>query len=252
MSDLSQISESLTASLKLTHPPIGVCLADSEPAGVSNWSGAAPAGCRFWQEAGTRLFATSAADHELCAIGAYTHNLESPAAVRNELGAALKIFGQLGYVRPEDIPQIPVLNKQPKRVIYGPLAHAPAPPDVVLLFVKASQSLILSEAAQQIESGAPPALGRPACAIIAQAVNTGRAALSLGCCGARTYLDVLTEDMALFAIPGARLEAFAERIAVLSKANSILSRFHELRRADVEAGRRPSVEQSLERVSVEN
>jgi hypothetical protein len=63
---------------------------------------------------------------------------------------------------------------------------------------------------------------------------------------------VLTEDMPLFAIPGARLEAFAERIAVLSKANSILSRFHRLRRADIEAGQRPSVEQAPDRVSAEN
>lgn len=33
-----------------------------------------------------------------------------------------------------------------------------------------------------------------------QAMNTGRAALSLGCCGARVYLDILTEEMALRAM----------------------------------------------------
>jgi hypothetical protein len=85
--------------------------------------------------------------------------------------------------------------------------------------------------------------------VIPQAVNSGRAALSLGCCGARAYLDVLTDDVALFAIPGGRIEAFAERIAALSNANAVLSKFHTLRRADVESGARPSVAQSLERLS---
>ena len=252
MQDLNRISESLTVSLELKQPPVGVLLAESTPEGVADWTGSAPAGCRFWQEAATRVFATSGADHDLCAIGVYTHHLESSPAVQNELGAALKVLGELGYVRQQDIPQIPVLGKQPKHVIYGPLAQMPAAPDFVLLFVNASQTLILSEAAQQAESGAPPAMGRPACAIIPQAVNTGRAALSLGCCGARAYLDVLTDDVALFAIPGARVEAFAERIAVLANANAVLSRFHKLRREDIEKGQRPSVEQSLERLSAAN
>lgn len=249
MQDLNRISESLTRSLHLKQPPIGVSLADSKPPAIPDWTGSAPAGCRFWQEAAARVFATSAADHDLCAIGVYTHHLDSPPAVQSELGAALKVLGELGYVREEDIPQIPVLEKKPQHVIYGPLAQMPTAPDVVVLFVNAGQTLVLSEAAQQVESGAPPAMGRPACAIIPQAVNTGRAALSLGCCGARAYLDVLTDDVALFAIPGVRLEAFAGRIAVLSKANAVLSKFHALRRGDIEKGERPSVEQSFQKLS---
>ena len=249
MQNLNRISESLTTLLDLKQPPIGVLLTDAKPDGVPNWKGAAPAGCRFWQEASHGVFATSAVDHDLCAIGIHTHHLDASPAVQSELGEALKVFGELGYVRPEDIPQIPVLQKRPKHVIYGPLAQMPATPDVVLLFVNASQTLILSEAAQQVESGLPPAMGRPACAVVPQAVNSGRAALSLGCCGARAYLDVLTDDVALFAIPGARIEAFADRIATLSKANTVLSKFHTLRRVDVEGGARPTVAQSLERLS---
>ena len=64
------------------------------------------------------------------------------------------------------------------------------PPDMVLLFVNANQTLILSEATQQVENQNAPAMGRPACAIVPQVMNTGRAALSLGCCGARAYLDI--------------------------------------------------------------
>src|ERR1700694_4958767 len=118
----------------------------------------------------------------------------------------------------------------------GQLARIPLAPAAALLCGKAAQMLILSEASQQVEGGLPPAMGRPACAIVPQAKNTGRAALSLGCCGARAYLDVLTDDVALWAIPGSKLDLYAERIAVLAKANAVLATFHQVRRKDVEDG----------------
>lgn len=245
MSSFAEIAQSLTSTLKLTQPPVAICLSDSQPSGVEIWTGHSPAGCRFWQEAATRVFATTAADHGLCSIGLYTHNLDMTPEAGKDLGDALRVFADLGYVREQDIPQIPVLASKSRYVIYGPLADIPVEPDVVLLFVRADQTLILSEAAQQLENGLPPAMGRPACAIIPQAKNTGRSALSLGCCGARAYLDVLSDDVALYAIPGAALSAFAERISALANANGILTKFHQIRRKDVEAGGSPTVQQSL-------
>jgi uncharacterized protein (DUF169 family) len=242
---LASLSKTLTDSLHLAQPPVAVSFADSVPDGVKIFAGSVPAGCRFWQEAANNTFATVAANHDLCSIGIYTHNLDTTPAQQQDLGDALKVFADLGYVRAEDLPQIPVLNSKPKAVIYSPLASAPLPPDVVLLIVKADQTLILSEASQQLEGGLPPAMGRPACAIVPQAVNTGRTALSLGCCGARAYLDVLTPDVALYAIPGAILEAFTERVEALAKANTVLASFHTLRRRDVEAGKHPTVQESL-------
>jgi uncharacterized protein (DUF169 family) len=241
----AELAGQLTRSLSLNQPPVAVSMADSVPAGVPSWSGHIPAGCRFWQEAGTRVFATSPGDHALCAIGLYTHNLDMSSAAQTDLGDALKVLGELSYVREQDIAMIPVMASRPKHVIYGPLAAMPVDPDVVLLFVHAGQTLILSEASQQLEAGLPPAMGRPACAIIPQVRNTGRSALSLGCCGARAYLDVLTDDVALYAVPGATLGAFAERVESLSKANSILRKFHQIRRRDVEAGKAPTVQESL-------
>jgi uncharacterized protein (DUF169 family) len=116
---------------------------------------------------------------------------------------------------------------------------------VVILFVDPRQTLILSEATQQLENQNPPAMGRPACAVVPQVMNTGRAALSLGCCGARAYLDILTDDVAVFAIPGARLEAYARRIEALAGANNVLSKFHQIRRHAVAAGGTPSIKDSL-------
>jgi len=92
-------------------------------------------------------------------------------------------------------------------------------------------------------------MGRPACAVIPQVVNHGYAAMSLGCCGARAYLDALTDDVALWALPGSKLDQYCEQILVLARANKTLTAFHKRRREDVEAGKRPTVRESLERLS---
>ncbi|HEX5430319.1 MAG TPA: DUF169 domain-containing protein [Bryobacteraceae bacterium] len=245
MTPFDSIARALSGALDLVQPPVAISFRDSVPGGVKIHPGPIPAGCGFWQEAATDVFATTAREHELCSIGMYTHHLEQSAAAQTDLQDSLKVFGELGYVRPEDLPLIPVLKQQAKVVVYGPLASIPVTPDVVLLFVRAAQMLILSEASQQLENGWAPALGRPACGIVPQAFNTGRTALSLGCCGARAYLDVLTPDMALYAVPGSRLGEFTDRVAALAKANSTLISFHKTRRKAVEAGERPTIKESL-------
>ena len=245
------LARTLTDVLQLVVPPIAIAFQDSVPTGVRTFAGQVPAGCSFWQEASSRVFATVARDHDMCSIGVYTHHLDSTAGVQADLQDTLKVLGELTYVRPEDMPFIPVLNHEARVVVYGPLNLIPVVPDVVLLFVKSDQALILSEASQQLEQGLPPALGRPACAVIPQAINTGRTALSLGCCGARTYLDVLTPDMALYAIPATRLVRFTERVEGLAKANSVLTQFHAIRRREAEAGKHPTVSESLSALSAQ-
>src|ERR1700690_469729 len=245
MQAYTNVSSDIKDALKLKNPPIAICFADTVPTGFGAPAKQAPAGCRFWEDATNASFATSAADHSLCAIGVYTHNLEPSRAQQADLMDVIKVFGDLGYVREEDLPLIPVLQSQPRYVLYSPLAEMPLTPDVVLLFADAAQALILSEATQQVEGGNAPAMGRPACAVVPQVMNTGRAAMSLGCCGARAYLDILTDDVAVFAIPGARLEAYAQRIDALANANNVLSKFHRIRRHDIAAGGTPSIKDSL-------
>jgi uncharacterized protein (DUF169 family) len=243
--NFAAVAETLTKALGLEQPPVAISFADVLAEGVPAHSGRVPAGCRFWEDGAAAAFSTTASDHYSCAIGVYTHNLQTSTEQQADLMDALKVFADLGYVRPEDLPQIPVLQSQPKFVVYAPLAVAKATPDVVMLFVNSSQTLILSEATQQVESQVAPAMGRPACAVVPAVMNTGRAALSLGCCGARAYLDVLRDDVAIFAIPGAKLVAYADRIDALSKANAVLSQFHHLRRRSVEAGENPTIKESL-------
>jgi hypothetical protein len=94
-------------------------------------------------------------------------------------------------------------------------------------------------------------MGRPACAVIPQVANTGRSALSLGCCGARAYLDALTDDVAVYALPGGRIGEYAGRIGELASANAVLASFHALRRRDIEAGARPTIQESLARLQAQ-
>ena len=240
-----QIAATLSECLNLKQPPVAVSFTATAPDAVAPHEGRVAAGCVFWQESTRGAFVTSAEDHSLCAIGVHTHNLQPGPAHSSELGTALKVFSDLGYLRAEDVASVAVLKSRPEHVVYAPLAATPATPDVVLLFVKAPAALILSEACQQVEGGSPPAMGRPACAAIPQVVNTDSAAYSLGCCGARAYLDVLSDDMALYAIPGNKLAAYTERVKILSDANRVLTRFHEIRRRDVAAGKNPTVGESL-------
>ena len=242
-------ADRLTEALDLSLPPIAIAFPDAVPEGVPEFEGTVPAGCVFWQEAAARTFATTAGHHALCSIGIHTHNLSgAPASQPEELGAALEAMIGLDYVREEEVAAIPVLGRQAKHAVYGPLREFPLDPEVVLLFVDARQGLVLSEAVERVDGGVAPAMGRPACAAVPHAINRGTSAMSLGCCGARAYLDALSDDVALWALPGSGLDAYCEQIAVLAGANRILATFHERRRQDVESGERPTVRESLARL----
>jgi uncharacterized protein (DUF169 family) len=247
--DRQEQAEQLSASLELSLPPIAVSFSEAVPDGVPEFGGSVPAGCVFWQEAAKRTFATSAEHHALCSIGIHTlHLSRAPASQPEELRTTLGAMMGLDYVREEEVAAIPVVQREVNHAIYGPLADFPTEPDVVLLFANARQGLVLSEAVERVDGGVAPAMGRPACAAVPYAVNRGTSALSLGCCGARAYLDALSDDVALWALPGSGLEAYCEQIAVLAGANRILATFHERRRQDVESGERPTVRESLARL----
>jgi uncharacterized protein (DUF169 family) len=250
MTDYLAIAATLQDALGLKRPPIAVCLTDTIPPGVPPYQGAAvPAGCVFWEQAAHGAFATAAPDHELCAVGVHTHHLADPSSrYPAELASVLQVMAGMEYVREQDVATIPVLKHPVQHVIYAPLGQTPLPPDVVLLFAHSRQGLVITEAIQQVDPEVPLALGRPACAVVPQAVNSGRAALSLGCCGARAYLDSLADDTALWALPGEKIELYASRIAKLAAANDVLGRFHALRRTDVAGGNKPTYAESLARM----
>jgi uncharacterized protein (DUF169 family) len=190
---------------------------------VERFEGSEPSGCSFWRLAAAgRTFYTVPEDHFNCAVGAYTHNITLSPEREQETGLTLKMMFDLGYVRPEEVPQIPRLAKSPAAVVYSPLGDAPLTPDVVLFACRPRAAMLLNEAANRagVASGAP-ALGRPTCMALPASLQHG-AIFSLGCIGNRVYTGLNEEEM-YFVLRGKDLEAVAEALEVVTRANAALS-----------------------------
>jgi len=249
MSDYSALAARLTTALNLTTAPVAVSFLDDAPGDTTGPDSTVAAGCKFWELGATRKLTTRANDHRLCAIGIHTHNLaDAPATQGGDLGATLAAMQGLDYVRPEEVEALPVMDHASRCVVYAPLAESQEEPATVLLFAHADQGLVITEALARIDDDVPATMGRPACALIPQVVNSARSASSLGCCGARAYLDVLDEGTTIWALHGGKLERYVEAIETFARANDTLRQFHDLRRADIAEGKTPSVEESLARL----
>ena len=103
--------------------------------------------------------------------------------------------------------------------VYSPLTQAPLPPDVILVRGNARLLMLLAEAAENAGIAGPtPAMGRPTCATLPEAINSDRTAVSFGCVGNRVYTGAADDD-AYFAIPGPQLAALEQSLLVIVRAN---------------------------------
>ena len=136
MSDVrnwSALEARFANAVKLERRPVAVAYLDRAPDGVAKFLGTEPSGCSFWRLAAEgRTFYTVPEDHFNCAVGAYTQNIGLSPEREQETGVTLKMMFDLGYVKPEELPQIPRLTKSPAVVVYSQLGQAPVAPDVVL------------------------------------------------------------------------------------------------------------------------
>lgn len=212
-----------TKVLKLAGRPVAVTYLDSVPSAVEKFEGSEPSGCSFWRLAAEgRTFYTVPEDHFNCAVGAYTHNIALSPEREQETGITLKMMFDLGYVKPEEVPQIPRLAKSPAVVVYSPLGEAPVAPDVVLFACQPRSAMLLNEAANRAGVAASvPALGRPTCMALPASLQHG-AIFSLGCIGNRVYTG-LGKDQMYFVVRGQDLEAIADALEVVNSANAALS-----------------------------
>jgi uncharacterized protein (DUF169 family) len=228
-----QLEEKIGAAVKLSRRPVAVAFLEEAPADVKRFDGTEPSGCSFWRlAAGGRVFYTMPENHFNCAVGAYTHNIALSPEREKETEQTLKMLFDLGYVKPEEVPQIPRLAKAPAAIVYAPLGEAPVAPDVVLFACKPSGAMLLSEAANRagVGSGAP-ALGRPTCMALPASMQMG-AILSLGCMGNRVYTG-LGEDEMYFVVRGADLARMSDALAVIGSANAALNEYASERRSQL-------------------
>jgi len=226
----AELEKKIAGAVKLAKRPVAVAFLDAAPPGVERFEGTEPSGCSFWRlAAGGKVFYTVPENHFNCAVGAYTHNVTLTPEREKETEQTLKMMFDLGYVRPEEIPQIPRLAKAPAAIVYAPLGEVPVTPDVVLFACKPAAGMLLNEAANRagVGSGAP-ALGRPTCMALPASLQHG-AILSLGCMGNRVYTG-LGEDEMYIVLRGKDLGAVADALEVIANANLALNKYASGRR----------------------
>ena len=135
----------------------------------------------------------------------------------------------IGYIKMEEIPQIPRLPQPPGVVLYAPLGDTPVDPDVVLFAGRPGRMVLLQEAALRAGLGTQvPLLGRPTCMALPAALAQG-VVVSTGCIGNRVYTD-LGEDELYVAVPGKDLVRIEDEVETIAADNSKLSEYHRGRR----------------------
>ena len=221
----------IAAAAKLSKRAVALAFLDGAPDGLERFEGSEPSGCSFWRLAAAgKSFYTVPENHFNCAVGAYTHNIPLSAEREKETEQTLKMMFDLGYVKAEEVPQIPRLAKTPQAIAYAPLGESPFAPDAVLFACKPVAAMLLNEAAGRAGVGCgAPVLGRPTCMALPAVVNSG-SIVSLGCMGNRVYTG-LGEDELYFVVRGNDLAALADALDVITGANNALQQYALGRRA---------------------
>jgi uncharacterized protein (DUF169 family) len=205
-------AQALTRELHLERTPVALAFVEGPPAGVPPLGESVPSACTFWRRAERSVFYAGATEHHECAVGAMTMGFELPAERQPEAQQLVGTMVELGYLSMEEVPHLPSVSKPHAGILYGPLEQFPVEPDVVLVIVPPRQAMVL-----------------PACAAVARTANQGDATLSLGCIGARTYVEV-PDDHAVMVLAGPSLDQVVERLAPLNRANDALAEFHANRK----------------------
>ncbi|HEY2120373.1 MAG TPA: DUF169 domain-containing protein [Candidatus Acidoferrum sp.] len=232
-SNWKELEQRISTAVKSGRRPVAVTFLDAPPSGVTKFEGTEPSGCSFWRLAAAgRTFYTLPENHFNCAVGAYTHNISLSPEREKETEQTLKMMFDLGYVKPEEVPQIPRLAKSPKAILYSPLSDANAAPDVVLFACKPAGAMLLQEAANRAGVGTgAPALGRPTCMALPASLQHG-AITSLGCIGNRVYTG-LSEDELYVVVCGKDLPAIADALETIESANTALLNYARGRRQEL-------------------
>ena len=230
--DRTQIASALQDSIPLDKPPIGLAFVDQQPSEVSRTGKAVPSSCAFWQEAETDVFYAAAEDHYNCTLGAMVMGFELPEAQMGSLMQDVGMMCEMEYVREEEVPNVPKVEKASSGIVYGPLGDLPIDPDVVLLWVNPMQAMVVSESAGQINWAASPTgvFGRPGCAAIPVALSQGNVAQSFGCTGMRINSGISDEFM-LMTVPGDKVESLAESLPQVTDVHAKMTAHYEQKAA---------------------
>lgn len=224
-------------TLELDGEAVAIAFLQEPPTGVAAWAGGpVAAGCTFWRHARAgQTFYTEPGDHLHCAVGAHVHGIAMPEERAVELGDALELMTAAGYVDPAEVPSIPTMTEPPRYIAYGPASSANFDPDVVVVATTPGQAMLLHEAA--LRAGVSPmtalTAGRPGCAVLPLATQSGRSAISLGCAGNRISTGLRDEEL-YTAVPGHAWPSVLGALSAIHTANAAMESYYRDRRDRVE------------------
>jgi uncharacterized protein (DUF169 family) len=218
--------------LQLNQPPIGLAFVDAPPQGVQHSGKSVPSACTFWRVAEQGVFYATADDHQECPIGMMTMGFTMPADSQQRAQALVQTMASVQYFSPAEVSALPTVQKQHTSVVYGRLDQFPVEADVVLCIIDTRQAMLVAEAMGNVNwlQGGQAAFGRPTCAVIPRALQTGAVSMSFGCVGARTYIDLQPSELVL-TLPGSEFAALVERLQTIVDANAALAPFHAQQKA---------------------
>lgn len=216
--------------LHLNHEPVAVAFLSTPPAGLTRVDRADAASCGYWRQASEgRAFYTTSEDHQNCPVGAFTHGVELTPAKTQELQGLVGTMIELKYLQSDEVPGIPHRTDTLRVAAYAPLGQATFSPDAVIFRGNARQIMLLTEAARRggaFDAGS--VMGRPACAMLPQALAASTGVASVGCIGNRVYTG-LSDDELYLTIPGTAIERMLAELETIANANDELEKFHRAR-----------------------
>jgi uncharacterized protein (DUF169 family) len=231
--DYAALAETLTSELQLADPPVALAFVEEPPASIVTLDRQGPSACAFWRWAENGVFYAPAESHLNCPIGAMVMGFDLPEGTQQQLMQLVEMMVGCGYVGADEPASIPTVKKHAAGIVYGPLRGFPIAPDLVLLWLTPTQAMLYSEAVGSCawtEAAPTAVLGRPACAVLPTALDRGEPSLSLGCTGLRTFTEI-TQDRLLAAVPGPKLEEFANALDRTVAANAAMQSFYEQHKA---------------------
>lgn len=230
--NFSVYTETISSRLGLQSPPVALAFVDSPPDGISAPDSEVPAGCAFWRKAESGVFYAPADAHFNCPIGSMTMGFDMPPSVMQELMSLVESMTGCGYIGPEEAAKIPSVPGKKSGIVYGPLAQFSEAPDLVLLWLSPRQAMIFQEAAGRCrwaETMPAGIFGRPACAALPIAKQSGQATLSLGCTGMRTFTEI-ADDRMLAILPGDQIAPFSDALEKAVDVNASMKDFYSGRK----------------------
>ena len=160
---------------------------------------------RYWKHASEgHGFYTTPEDHYGCTVGSFTHNVTLPDDKKSELESVVGTMVSLEYLSGDDVTAMPP-RPEPMQIA---ALRAAGGRDLRARRRRVSRKCASADAVVggravggDFGGGDGSILGRPACAMIPHASNTGGAVASFGCIGNRVYTG-LADDEFYVTVPG--------------------------------------------------